>query len=134
MTVLRSLGSIRIESLRFARQLALEANPLQGRRLIVSNGVAAPAELTSHIAGAVERLVGPTVESYGSIEGRLQGLETHGRQRFYIWDSLSGRRVRCYFDEALDLRRAARSRYEQRVSVSGLIHSQPQTDAASAST
>jgi hypothetical protein len=111
------------ESLRLARHLALEADPLKGRRLIVSNGVSTPSEFTAHVAAAVEEIIGPIVESYGSIEGRLQGLETHGRHQFYIWESLSGRRVRCYFDENLVELDELFDGFEKRVSVSGLIRS-----------
>jgi hypothetical protein len=112
-------------SLRLARLLALEANPLEGRRLIVSNGSAAPREFNSHVVATVEEIVGPVIESYGSIEGRLQGLETHGRRKFFIWESLSGRRVRCYFDDTIVDLDELLDAYERRVSVSGLIRSKP---------
>lgn len=109
------------------RKLAELANPDQARRLLVSNGTGAPAALTSRVVATVDDIIGPVTESYGSVEGLLEGVFTHGKRRIYVYDSLSGRQVRCYFDDRQVPLDRLLGAYEKRVIVSGLIKSKAKT-------
>lgn len=65
-----------------------------------------PAErvtVTKRLAANVEEIIGGQVESFGSIEGRLEGLIVHDRRVFYIWDALTNRRVECNFASRIPL-------------------------------
>ncbi len=56
----------------------------------------------------------------GTIEGRLQGVFTHGVKKFYIYDSATDRQVRCEFGDRVPLKKVLEA-YESRVAVSGFI-------------
>ena len=49
----------------------------------------------------VRPLQRPVSVSIGTVEGMLQGLITHGKNRFLIFDPLSGRQVTCYFSDRI---------------------------------
>jgi hypothetical protein len=108
------------QALSVARKLAVLSDAEKFRRLIVSNGAAAPVALTQSVAATIDDIIGPVVESYGSIEGQLEGVMTHGKRRFYVYDALTRRQVRCFFDDTVPLR-SVLDAYEKRVSVSGTI-------------
>ena len=107
-------------ALELMRKLAL-LSELDGK-LLVSNGTGSPVAITTKIVTAVNDILGPEVESYGSVEGLLEGILTHGRRTFYVYDSLSGRQVRCFFSESTPLE-ALLKYFEHRVIVSGLVRS-----------
>ena len=106
-------------ALELTRTLSLLTD--QGR-IVVSNGVGEPAALTIRIASTVDGILGPALESYGSVEGRLEGIITHGRRRFFVYDSLSGCQVRCFFDDSTSIGDLLKY-FERRVIVSGLVRS-----------
>jgi hypothetical protein len=114
------------KSLNIARKLSLFSNPALQRRLIVSNGHDGPVELTPRIAATVDSIFGPVTESYGSVEGKLEGIITHGTRRFYVYESLTGRQVRCLFADSIPLHQVLEA-FEHRVSVSGVIRSKAKT-------
>ena len=107
-------------ALELIRTLALFSDP--ERRIVVSNGVGDPAILNLRVAATVDGILGPALDSYGSVEGRLEGILTHGRRRFYVYDSLSGCQVRCFFGSSTSLDDLFKY-YERRVIVSGLVRS-----------
>ncbi len=109
-----------------AQKLAKESAPEQDRRIYVSNGHDLQVPVGQNIVKAVDLLFGPTVESLGSIEGRLEGLFTHQARRFYLYDSLTNRQVRCEYGDRVTLEMLL-SAYEQRVSVTGTIRSRANT-------
>jgi len=110
-------------SLGLAKTLAMQTDALKQRRIAVSNGSAKPVDLSLRTAATVDAILGPTVESFGSIEGQIEGIITHGKPRFYVWDSLTGRQVRCLFSsDTIPLDDILKG-YEKRVSVSGIIQS-----------
>lgn len=110
-----------------AKALALLTDPEKQRRILVSNGVGKQVELSTNTAATVDRIFGPTLESYGSVEGQLEGLITHGKQRFYVYESLTGKQVRCLFDsDTIPLSEILKG-FDRRVSVSGLIKSKALT-------
>jgi hypothetical protein len=59
--------------------------------------------ITADIAANVERILGPATESYGSVEGTLEGLNLHANARYFtIYELLRGRSVRCHFADRID--------------------------------
>ena len=107
-------------ALELTRTLALLSDP--DRRMVVSNGVGDTAILNLHVAATVDEILGPALDSYGSVEGRLKGVITHGRRRFYVYDSLGGYQVRCFFGSSISLDDLFKY-FERRVIVSGLVRS-----------
>ena len=107
-------------ALELTRTLALLSD--SERRIGVSNGIGDPAVLNLRVAATVDEILGPALDSYGSVEGRLEGIVTHGRRTFYVYDSLSGCQVRCFFGGSPSLYDLF-SYYERRVIVSGLVRS-----------
>ena len=53
--------------------------------------------VTKRLAANVEEIIGGPIESFGSVEGKLEGLLLHDRRTFYVWEALTGRRVECNF-------------------------------------
>lgn len=87
-----------------------------GRRVEVSK------QLMTH----VERVLGKPRKSYGTVEGKLEGLQLHGPlPQFAVYEFLSGHKVECHFTEdvTLDDLRPAIGR---RVGVRGEIKSTPE--------
>lgn len=114
-------------SLNLAKTLALMTDSDKDRRIYVANGTTGPVQVSMKTAATVESIFGPVVESYGSVEGQLEGVITHGKRRFYVYDSLTGKQVRCLFDDArIPLDEILRG-FDKRVSVSGLIKSKALT-------
>ncbi|MGD0020094.1 MAG: hypothetical protein ABSD62_12640 [Candidatus Limnocylindrales bacterium] len=56
------------------------------------------APVTSALASQVERVLSQG-DSIGAIEGQLDTISVHGHPYFTVYDALTGRGVRCYFDE-----------------------------------
>lgn len=114
-------------ALSITRKLAALTDATKARSMIVSNGVDRPAPLTSKVVAAIDDIVGPVTESFGTVEGLLQALNTHGRPRFYIWDVLGNRQIRCHFDPETVALDNVLDAYDQRVSISGRIRSKALT-------
>lgn len=114
------------QALGAARKLALLTDTEKDRRITVSNGVSEPVEVSLRTVITVDGIFGPVEESYGTVEGTLEGVFTHGRRRFYVYDSLAGKQVRCTFDDRIPLTDVLKN-FEKRVSVSGLIRSKALT-------
>ena len=112
-------------ALSLAKKLAQQADNERGR-IIVSNGTDTEVALNAKIISTVDTIFGPVVQSLGSVEGTLEGVITHGKHRFYIYDSLAGRRVSCLFGERITLDRVLHA-YGKRVSVSGVIRTKERT-------
>jgi hypothetical protein len=60
-------------------------------------------QVTKRLVANVDELIGPRLESFGTVEGTLEAVTIHGRRAFYIWDQLSGRRVECFFGDRITL-------------------------------
>lgn len=66
-------------------------------------------------------ILGPATESYGSVEGTLEGLNLHASARYFtIYELLRGRSVRCHFAERIDTADIVAA-LERRVSVYGQV-------------
>ena len=68
----------------------------------------------------IDEILGTDTKAYGTIEGELLALKIRGKLTFSIWETLTGKEVKCYFSDELydDVISAIR----KRVSVYGLIH------------
>jgi hypothetical protein len=101
------------------RDLARLTSP-ETPSVMVSNGVGAPIRLSSRLVEHVEAVLAPEFTSIGTVEGMLQGLITHGKNRFLIFDPLSGRQVTCYFSDRIPWK-DVHAAYGQRVAATGTI-------------
>ncbi|HET8558162.1 MAG TPA: hypothetical protein VFL58_12730 [Gaiellaceae bacterium] len=105
-----------------ARDLASTGEDVRAVRIWARSDGKGPEEatLTARVVANVEDLIGGQVESFGTVEGRLEGLLTHDRRRFYIWEALSGRRVECNFGNRIPLDDVLGA-YGRRVGARGII-------------
>jgi hypothetical protein len=53
-------------------------------------------QITSHLIANVDEVTGEAPPRIGSIEGRLEAINVHGKATFAIWERLTGTRVECY--------------------------------------
>ena len=76
-------------------------------------------DISPSIVSYVEELLKTPTKSYGTIEGRLVALELSGRLHFGINETLTGKRIHCFFGENIynDVIKALK----QRVAAYGLI-------------
>jgi hypothetical protein len=82
------------------------------------NGETAP--VSPKIAIAVDHFLGIERTEIGSITGELRSITDFGGVYFYIWDVVTGHRVRCDISE--ELLPTAMAAFRKRVSAYGLIH------------
>lgn len=87
----------------------------------IGNG-AAPIPLSSRLIANIEAVLAPELESIGTVEGRLQGLIIHGKNRFLIFDPLSDRQVVCFISGNVEWQRV-RDAIGKRVAATGRIQS-----------
>lgn len=88
----------------------------------VGNGRGSSITLSSRLVENVEAVLAPELESIGTVEGKLEGMITHGKSRFLIFDPLTGRQVVCYFGGRIDWK-SVHGAYGKRVAASGIIRS-----------
>jgi len=78
------------------------------------------AEITPQIHEAVERILGETTTSLGSVSGSLDAINAHAQNTFYIYPAVSPGRIPCRFPkEMIPEAGAALTRH---VTVEGLMH------------
>jgi len=87
----------------------------------VGNGAKA-IPLSARLLANVEAVLAPEVTSIGTVEGKLEGLIIHGKNRFLVFDPLTGRQVTCYFGERIGYDDVLRA-FGKRVAVTGWIRS-----------
>lgn len=88
----------------------------------VSNGQGSGITLSSRLVAHVESVLAPELESIGTVEGKLEGLITHGKSRFLIFDPITGRQVVCYFSGRIEWQDVIHA-FGKRVAASGIIRS-----------
>jgi len=76
--------------------------------------------VTKRLAANVEEIIGGQIESFGAVEGRLEGLIVHGRRTFSVWEALTGRRVECSFGTRIPLDDVLAA-FGKRVAVRGIV-------------
>lgn len=79
--------------------------------------------LTYSFDATIDRIIGTTIPSEGTVTGRLEGLLLHDTREFYLYPPITGYRIRCQFEESLyeDVYGAMR----KTVTVSGTLHFRP---------
>lgn len=88
----------------------------------VSNGDGERITLSSRLLAHVEEVLAPELESIGTVEGKLEGLITHGKSRFLIFDPVTGRQVVCYFGGRIEWQDVIKA-FGKRVAATGIIRS-----------
>lgn len=78
-----------------------------------------PAPVTHKAAVHVAVLLAESYEDFGTIDGRVQVISDEGNLHVFITEAISGRRVRCFFDEEMLSRFLAA--FRKRVEVKGRI-------------
>jgi len=76
-------------------------------------------EISPKSMAYVDDLLGTPTKAYGTVEGQLLALELSGRLNFGINETLTGKRVKCYFGE--DVYNDVIKSLKQRVAAYGLI-------------
>jgi hypothetical protein len=76
--------------------------------------------VTKRLAANVDELIGPKVESFGTIEGKLEGIVVHDRRTFYVWETLTNRRVECSFGDRIELKEVLDA-FGRRVAARGIV-------------
>ena len=96
----------------------------------VRNGHA-PVKITPQLAVNVEKVLGVPRESIGTIEGRLEALNVHGKSRdFSIWP-MGDKVVKCFFGTRLDLDKDILPAVSKRVAAHGKIKTRPSGERVS---
>lgn len=70
----------------------------------------------------VDRLTQEAPPRKGTIEGRLEAVDVHGRNKFSVWDRLTGDRVECIAGENISVDDLGEA-LGKRVAVRGRIRS-----------
>ena len=78
--------------------------------------------LSTRLIENVEAVLAPEITSIGTVEGKLEGLIIHGKNRFLIYDPLTGHKVTCFFSERIPYDDVIRA-FGKRVAVTGIIRS-----------
>jgi hypothetical protein len=108
------------------KKLARFSDTDAAKSMHVSNGKAESVPLGTRVVASIDDFFGPVVESYGSVEGRLEGIFVHGTRRFFVYESLTNRQVRCDFTDDVSLREVLDA-FERRVSVTGVLRTRKKT-------
>lgn len=104
-----------------ARPVGDDVRAIRIRRRRDGERPSAPLAVTKRLVVNVDEIIGPQLDEYGSVEGKLEGLITHGKRRFFIWESLTGREIECHFADRIPLADVLAA-YERRVSARGTVH------------
>ena len=109
------------KALEKARDLAKIATDGIGKLEITSDSFA--VEFTPRIMENVNVIMKPGREIYGTIEGHLESINAHEEFRFFIFDPILSRRIRCTLLDEKDkvLRQKVLQSFEQNILVSGRL-------------
>jgi hypothetical protein len=90
----------------------------------VRNGTAA-VNMTRQLSVNAEKVLGIPMETFGTIEGRLEALNLHGSSKeFSVWP-LEGKAVKCVFGNRLDVEADILPAVQKRVAARGRIKTRP---------
>ena len=79
--------------------------------------------LNQHIVANVDEIIGGKYKSFGTVEGILKAIDLSRNPLFRVYDLLTNKSVRCYFDNQSTSMDMIKKSLEQRVAISGLITS-----------
>lgn len=96
----------------------------------VRNG-SAGVNMTRQLSVNAEKVLGAPMETFGTIEGRLEALNLHGSSKeFSVWP-LEGKAVKCVFGSRLDVETDILPAIQKRVAAHGRIKTRPNGDRVS---
>jgi hypothetical protein len=109
------------KALEKARELAIITSNGIERIDIISDDT--ELEFTWNIADNITTILKPGREIFGSIEGRLETLNSHGGFKFAIFEPILVRRIRCELmnKDDVGLKKRVIALYEHNVLVTGLL-------------
>jgi hypothetical protein len=87
--------------------------------------------LNQHIVANVDEIIGGKYKSFGTVEGILKAIDLSRNPLFRVYDLLTNKSVRCYFDNQSTSMDMIKKALEQRVAISGLITSREDGDKIS---
>ncbi|MBN1763959.1 MAG: hypothetical protein JW860_01775 [Sedimentisphaerales bacterium] len=58
-------------------------------------------ELNYKLIDNINNIMGTNYIDYGSIEGKLDAINIHTKPKISVYDALTGKAIRCYFDESM---------------------------------
>ncbi len=76
-------------------------------------------ELSPHSVAYIDEILGSASKAYGTIEGKLLGIDLHGKWDFTIYDEVTNKPIKSYFDE--EMYDEVITGIKKRVSAYGLI-------------
>ena len=79
----------------------------------------ATRDLSPSSVAYVDDLLGTAFKAYGTVDGKLDALDFHGKLTFYVYEDISGNKVKCTFSE--DIFNDVIASIRKRVSAYGLI-------------
>lgn len=97
-----------------------------GLPLAVLNGIGR-VTVTQQAAVNVDKLLGKPLESFGTVEGRLEELTIHAAPEFSIWQA-DGLKVRCLFGQRLALPEVLAA-VGKKVAARGIVKARPNGEA-----
>lgn len=78
-----------------------------------------PNNLSSKIVANIDLILGTSSKAYGTIEGKLQVISERQGLNFVVYDSLTDKPIKCYFDD--DIMNEVIGAFGKRISVYGMI-------------
>mgnify|MGYP001810509072 FL=1 len=78
-----------------------------------------PATITHKAAAHVNVLLAESYEDFGTIDGKVQVISDQGNLHVFVTEPISGRRIRCYFEE--DMLPRFLAAFRKRVEIKGKI-------------
>lgn len=78
--------------------------------------------IDQRIQERVRSVLAAGYSDYGSIEGKLQSVQLHGRRSVTLWDDMTGAPVRCPIPKSPFWIEVIRNALDKRVMVTGTIH------------
>lgn len=105
-----------LESVEDLAFLPKKGNGLSGITIYIERK---PHELTLQSAANVDEILGARAKSLGSIEGKLLTISQRGSSKFYVYNSIDDKPVKCNVGD--DLFNEAMEAFGRRVNVFGVI-------------
>ncbi len=86
--------------------------------------------LTKQLLVNVDIVLGQSRSSFGSVEGRLEGLNIHGAKQFRVYSSIDGKAITCNFGRNIELDDVLHA-VGKNVMVRGVVKTSPRGERSS---